>query len=161
MISRPCFVVVHRFNCARCQLKSFSRNSTHSFPGDVRERPFTFYFCSEKGGSVRALRTPPGNGPGIVTTVLRKTAHRRISFLIVVVSAPERHWIGFQSHFARAANATYSVGTVRSSGRTRSSSRTRSSGRTRSSRPYAYIQARAWQYKFHHLTYLREVRFAR
>ena len=23
-----------------------------------------------------------------------------------------------------------------------------------------YIQARAWQYKFHHLTYLREARFA-
>ena len=54
----------------------------------------------------------------IVTTVSRKTAHRRISFLIVAVSAPERHWIGFQSHFARAAHATYSVGTVRSSGLT-------------------------------------------
>ena len=54
----------------------------------------------------------------IVTTVPRKTAHRRISFLIVAVSAPERHWIGFLSHFARAAHATYSVGTVRSSGRT-------------------------------------------
>ena len=54
----------------------------------------------------------------IVTTVSRKTAHRLISFLIVAVSAPERHWIGFQSHFARAAHATYSVGTVRSSGRT-------------------------------------------
>ena len=40
----------------------------------------------------------------IVTTVSRKTAHRRISFLIVAVSAPERHWIGFQSHFARAAH---------------------------------------------------------
>ena len=45
----------------------------------------------------------------IITTVSRKTAHRRISFLIVAVSAPERHWIGFQSHFARAAQATYSV----------------------------------------------------
>ena len=54
----------------------------------------------------------------IITTVSRKTAHRRISFLIVAISAPERHWIGFQSHFARAAQATYSVGTVRSSGRT-------------------------------------------
>ena len=53
----------------------------------------------------------------IVTTVSGKTAHRRISFLIVAVSAPESHWIGFQSHFARAAHATYSVGT----GRTRSS----------------------------------------
>ena len=97
----------------------------------------------------------------IVTTVSRKTAHRRISFLIVSVSAPERHWIGFQSHFARAAHATYSVGTVRSSGRTLSSGRTRSSGRTHN---YIfidrYIQARAW-YKFHHLTYLREARFAR
>ena len=84
----------------------------------------------------------------IVTTVSRKTAHRRISFLIVAVSAPERHWIGFQSHFARAAHATYSVGSVRSSGRTHI---------------YIdrYIQARAWQYKFHHLTYLREARFAR
>ena len=28
-------------------------------------------------------------------------------------------------------------------------------------RIYRYIQARAWQYKFHHLTYLREARFAR
>ena len=54
----------------------------------------------------------------ILTTVSRKTAHRRISFLIIAVSAPERHWIGFQCHFARAAHATYSVGTVRSSGRT-------------------------------------------
>ena len=54
----------------------------------------------------------------IVTTVSRKTAHRRISFLTVAVSAPERHWIGFQSHFARAAHETYSVGKVRSSGRT-------------------------------------------
>ena len=54
----------------------------------------------------------------IITTVSRKTAHRRISFLIVTVSAPERHWIGFQSHFARAAHATYSVDAVRSSGRT-------------------------------------------
>ena len=88
----------------------------------------------------------------IVTTVSRKTAHRRISFLIVAVSAPERHWIGFQSHFAGAAHATYSVGTVRSSGRTRSS------GHTHIDR---YIQARTWQYKFHHLTYLREARFAR
>ena len=26
---------------------------------------------------------------------------------------------------------------------------------------YRYIQARAWQYKFHHLAYLREARFAR
>ena len=94
----------------------------------------------------------------IVTTVSRKTAHRRISFLIVAVSAPERHWIGFQSHFARAAHATYSVGTVRSSGRTLSSGSTRSSGRTHID---GYIQARAWQYKFHHLTYLREARFAR
>ena len=84
----------------------------------------------------------------IVTTVSRTTAHRRISFLIVAVSAPERHWIGFQSHFAHAAHATYSVGTVRSSGRTHI---------------YIdrYIQARAWQYKFHHLTYLRDARFAR
>ena len=89
----------------------------------------------------------------IVTTVSRKTAHRRISFLIVAVSAPERHWIGFQSHFARAAHATYSMVTVRSSGRSRSSGRTHI---------YIdrYIQARAWQYKFHHLTYLREARFA-
>ena len=54
----------------------------------------------------------------IVTTVSRKTAHRRISFHIFAVSAPERHWIGFQSHFSRAAHATYSVGTVQSSGRT-------------------------------------------
>ena len=52
----------------------------------------------------------------IKTTVSRKTAHRRISFLIVAVSAPVRHWIGFQSHFARAAHATYSVGKVWSSG---------------------------------------------
>ena len=90
----------------------------------------------------------------IVTTVSRKTAHRRISFLIVAISAPERHWIGFQSHFARAAHATYSVGMVRSSGRTQSSGRTHI---------YIdrYIQARAWQYKFHHLTDLREARFAR
>ena len=94
----------------------------------------------------------------IVTTVSRKTAHRRISFLIFAVSVPERHWIGFQSHFARAVHATYSVGAVRSSGRTRSSDLTRSSGRTHIDR---YIQARAWQYKFHHLTYLREARFAR
>ena len=94
----------------------------------------------------------------IVTTVSRKTAHRRISFLIVAVSAPERHWIGFQSHFASAAHATYIVGTVRSSGHTRLSGRTLSSGRTHI---YRYIQARAWQYKFHHLTYLREARFAR
>ena len=89
----------------------------------------------------------------IVTTVSRKTAHRRISFLIVAVSAPERHWIGFQSHFARAAHATYSVGTVRSSGSTYAVVR-----------PYAYkyryIQARACQCKFHHLTYLREARFS-
>ena len=56
MISRPCFVVVHRFNCARCQLKSFSRNTTPSFPGDVRERPFTFY--SEKGGSSEPFEPP-------------------------------------------------------------------------------------------------------
>ena len=84
----------------------------------------------------------------VVTTVSRKTAYRRISFLIVAVSAPERHRIGFQSHFARAAHATYSVGSVRSSGRTHI---------------YIdrYIQARAWQYKFHHLTYLREARSAR
>ena len=88
----------------------------------------------------------------IVTTVPRKTAHSSISFLIIAVSAPERHWIGFQSHFARAAHATYSVGTVRSSGRTQSSGRTHI---------YRYIQARACQYKFHHLTYLREARFAR
>ena len=54
----------------------------------------------------------------IVTTVSRKTAHRRISFLIVAVSTPERHWIDFQSHFTHAAHATYSMGTVRSSGRT-------------------------------------------
>ena len=84
----------------------------------------------------------------IVTTVSRKTAHRRISFLIVAVSAPERHWIGFQSHFARAAHATYSVGMVRSSGRTHNNID-------------RYIQARAWQYEFHHLTYLREACFAR
>ena len=77
-----------------------------------------------------------------------------ISFLIVAVSAPERHWIGFQSHFARAAHATYSVGTVQSSGRTRSSGR-------RTHNIDRYIQARAWQYKFHHLTYLREAHFAR
>ena len=32
----------------------------------------------------------------ILTTVSRKTALRRISFLIVAVSAPERHWIGFR-----------------------------------------------------------------
>ena len=82
----------------------------------------------------------------IVTTVSGKTAHRRINFLIVAVSAPERHWIGFQSHFARAAPATYSVGAV--------------------VRLYAYIyidryiQAHAWQYKFHNLTYLKEARFA-
>ena len=95
----------------------------------------------------------------IVTTVSRKTAHRCISFLIVAVSAPERHWIGFQSHFSLAAQATYSVCTVRSSRRTRSSGRTRSSSRTHIL--YRYIQARAWQYKFHHLTYLREARFAR
>ena len=82
----------------------------------------------------------------VVTTVSRKTAHRRISFLIIAVSAPERHWIGFQSHFSRAAHATYSVGSVRSSGRTHI---------------HRYIQARAWQYKFHHLTYRREARFAR
>ena len=90
----------------------------------------------------------------IVTTVSRKTAHRRISFLIVAVSAPERHWIRFQSHIARAAHATYSVGTVRSSGRMQSSGRTHI---------YIdrYIQARAWQYKFHQLTYRREARFAR
>ena len=85
----------------------------------------------------------------IVTTVSRKTAHRRISFLIVAVSAPERHWIRFQSHFARAAHATYSVGMVRSSGRTHIYYLDR------------YIKACAWQYKFHHLTYLREARFAR
>ena len=88
----------------------------------------------------------------IVTTVSRKTAHRRIGLLIIAVSAPERHWIGFQSHFARAAQATYNVGTVRPSGHTRSSGRTHI---------YRYIQARAWQYKFHNLTYLREARFAR
>ena len=61
----------------------------------------------------------------IVTTVSRKTAHRRISFHIVAVSAPERQWIGFQSHFARTAHAIYSVGTVQSSGRTLSSGRMR------------------------------------
>ena len=83
----------------------------------------------------------------IVTTVSRKTAHRRISFLIVAVSAPERHWIGFQSHFARAAHATYIVWHG-------------ACGR-QAVRIYRYIQARAWQYKFHHLTYLREARFAR
>ena len=84
----------------------------------------------------------------IVTTVSRKTAYSRISILIIAVSAPERHWIGFQSHFARAAHATYSVGMVRSSGRTHI---------------YIdrYIQAHVWQYKFHHLTYLKEARFAR
>ena len=96
----------------------------------------------------------------IVTTVSRKTAHRRISFLIVAVSAPERHWIGFQSNFSRAAHARYSVGTVRSSGRTRSSQAVR--GRQAVCIYIErYIQARAWQYKFHHLTYLREARFAR
>ena len=84
----------------------------------------------------------------IVTTVSRKTAHRRISFLIIAVSAPERHWIGFQSHFSRAAHATYSVVV-------------RPYGRRQAVRIYRYIQARAWQYKFHHLTYLREARFAR
>ena len=97
------------------------------------------------------MAVPPSWQEGrnsIVTTVSRKTAHRRISFLIIAVSAPERHWIGFQSHFARAVHATYSVGKVRSSDRTHI---------------YIdrYIQARAWQYKFHHLTYLREARFAR
>ena len=88
----------------------------------------------------------------IVTTVSRKTAHRRISFLIVAVSAPERHWIGFQSHFARAAHATYSVWAGCQAVRGRQAVR---------AYIYRYIQARAWQYKFHHLTYLREARFAR
>ena len=87
----------------------------------------------------------------IVTIVSRKTAHHRISFLIVAVSAPERHCIGFQSHFARAAHATiarawYGRQAVRG---------------CQAVRIYRYIQARAWQYKFHHLTYLREARFAR
>ena len=87
----------------------------------------------------------------IVTTVSRKTAHRRISFLIVAVSAPERHWIGFQSHLP--ALRTQHIAWARCG---RQAVRGRQAARI-----YRYIQARAWQYIFYHLTYLREARFAR
>ena len=88
-------------------------------------------------------------------TVSRKTAHPRISFSYRCRFSTRKtlDWVS-----ARAAHATYIVGTVRSSGHSRSPGRTRSSGRTHIL--YRYIQARAWQYKFHHLTYLREARYA-